>query len=427
MKNKISEENKLSQMYPIIIIGALFFIFGFITWLNSVLIPYLKIACELNNLESYMVAFAFYIAYFVMAMPSGWVLKWVGYKKGMSLGLIIIAIGAIIFIPAAVTRMYFIFLFGLFVQGTGLALLQTASNPYITVLGPMESAAKRISIMGICNKFAGALAPIMLGAVALENVDQLVANIDTMPAIQKSFELDMLARRVIFPYVVIFCVLIVLAVLIFFSRLPEIASEKSGDSLSSKMDTNKTSVLQFPNLVFGVITLFLYVGVEVLAGDSIIAYAATKQIPLSTAKFFTTCTLFAMIVGYVFGILCIPKVISQTKALLYSGVLGIFLSVVILFTDGYVSVLSLALLGLANALVWPAIWPLALSGLGKFTKAGASLLVMGIAGGALIPLLYGQLVDMSSAREAYVILIPCYAFIFYYARWGSEKTALKNS
>ncbi|AHM62268.1 glucose/galactose transporter [Flammeovirgaceae bacterium 311] len=412
-------------MSPILIIGALFFIFGFITWLNSVLIPYLKIACELNNLESYLVAFAFYIAYLVMAIPSGWVLNFSGYKKGMSLGLVVIAVGAIIFIPAALTRQYLVFLVGLFVQGTGLALLQTASNPYITIIGPRESAAKRISIMGICNKFAGALAPIVLGAVALSNVDHLVDAEGFTSASASAQELDALAARVVVPYIIIAAALLVLALLVYFSSLPEVDTDKEEEGVVQSA-TSRKSVLQFPHLLLGAITLFLYVGVEVLAGDSIISYGGSQGISLETAKFFTTATLVAMIVGYIIGIICIPKYLSQEKALLYSGGLGTILSFVVIFTDGYVSVSALALLGLANALVWPAIWPMALNGLGRFTKAGSSLLIMGIAGGALIPLLYGQLADMFSARDAYWILVPCYLFILYYALSG-HKAGSPNS
>src|ERR1700744_2110468 len=176
---------KPSVISPIAIIGALFFIFGFITWLNSVLVPYLKIACQLNNLESYLVASAFYAAYLVMAAPSAWTLKRFGFKNGMAIGLVIIAIGALIFIPAALTRTYAIFLLGLFTQGTGLAILQTASNPYVVVLGPVESAAKRISIMGICNKVAGAIAPIALGVVALKNADELKVKLTTLTDAEK--------------------------------------------------------------------------------------------------------------------------------------------------------------------------------------------------------------------------------------------------
>lgn len=214
---KLREREKGQKANPsnnpvrsLIIIGSLFFIFGFITWLNSVLIPYLKIACELSNFESYLVAFAFYIAYLVMAIPSAWVLKLTGFKKGMSVGLIVMAIGGLIFIPAALTRTYSLFLLGLFVQGTGLAVLQTAANPYITILGPIESAAKRISIMGICNKVAGGIAPIVLGAVALKNTDELIDKVETMDAAQRVAELDELAKRVINPYLIIVAVLLIL-------------------------------------------------------------------------------------------------------------------------------------------------------------------------------------------------------------------------
>jgi MFS transporter, FHS family, L-fucose permease len=407
---------------PIYIIGALFFIFGFITWTNSVLIPYLKIACQLNNSQAYFVTFAFYIAYFVMAIPSGLVLNATGFKKGMSLGLGVIAVGALIFIPAALSRQYGVFLIGLFVQGTGLALLQTASNPYVTILGPRESAAKRISIMGVCNKLAGAIAPIVLGAITLTNVDHLAKPDPSMSSEVLTSELNALATRVIVPYVVIAIVLVVLAILINYSGLPEVDTNKEDDSLGASQTTTKTSVFQFPNLLLGVLTLFLYVGVEVLAGDSIINYAASKGISLETAKFFTTCTLIAMLVGYFVGIALIPKYLSQEKALRYSGILGVVFSlVVILSPDRNVSVAALAFLGLANALVWPAIWPIALAGLGRFTKIGSSLLIMGIAGGAIVPVIYGTIVDkLNNSQTAYWILIPCYFFITFYALYGKK-------
>jgi FHS family L-fucose permease-like MFS transporter len=408
-----------ATLNPIIIIGALFFIFGFVTWLNAVLIPYLKIACELNNLESYLVAFAFYIAYFVMAMPSAWVLNKTGFKKGMSWGLFVMAIGALIFIPAALTRTYSFFLIGLFVQGTGLAILQTASNPYVTIIGPIESAASRISIMGICNKFAGAIAPILLGAIALKNADQIIIRIKTMDEVQKAAELDALAQRVIIPYVVIIVVLVILSVLIYFSRLPEIDTDKEDEALAIA-NTNKRSVFQFPHLLLGVLSIFLYVGVEVLAGDTIIAYGASQGIPFSTAKFFTTCTLIAMIIGYIIGIICIPKYITQDRALKFCAILGVGFSIAAVLTHGYASVFFIALLGLANSLMWPAIWPLAITGLGRFTKIGSSLLIMGIAGGALLPLLYGWLADIIDSRQAYWIMVPCYLFIWYYAVAGHK-------
>ncbi|MFI5194122.1 MAG: sugar MFS transporter [Chitinophagales bacterium] len=410
---------KRSNTKAIVIIGILFFVFGFVTWLGSVLIPYFKIACQLNNLESYLVAFAFYISYLVMAIPSARVLRFTGYKKGMSLGLLIMTCGALLFIPAAYQRSYLLFLAGLFVQGTGMAILQTASNPYITILGPIESAARRISIMGICNGIAGITAPLILGAITLRNADAIKASIISMPAIQKAAVLDDLAHRVIAPYYLMAFILAAIAILVFFSGLPELDADAEDESVASA-NTNKTSILQFPHLLLGVLTLFLYVGVEVIASDTIISYGVSQGIPLSTAKFFTSCTQTCMLVGYVIGIICIPRYISQVSVLKLSSVTGLLFVSLSLATHGISSVAFVALLGLANSLMWPSIWPLAIDSLGRFTKTGSSLLIMAVSGGALIPLLYGWLADKFSSQHAYWIVVPCYVCIWYYAKAGHK-------
>lgn len=407
-----------SSISPIIIVGVLFFIFGFITWLNSVLIPYLRIACQLNNFEAYLVTSAFYIAYLVMGIPSSLVLKRFGFKNGMAVGLLVIGVGALLFIPAALTRIYGIFLGGLFIQGTGLTILQSASNPYITILGPAESAAKRISIMGIFNKAAGAIAPIVLGAVTLKGADQLVLKLKTIATAEKTIELNALASKVILPYIIIFVALVLLSIFIYRSGLPEIDEQKDETTASSEAD-RRTSIFQFPHLLLGVAALFFYVGAEVLAGDSIINYGASQHIALSTAKFFTTCTMASMIIGYIIGIIAIPKYIKQQRALVVCAILGLVFSACAVSTGGYVSIAFIALLGLANSLMWPALWPLGLAHLGSFTKIGSSLLVMGIAGAAVIPLFYGYLADQyHSNRMAYMILLPIYAFILFYAVIG---------
>jgi MFS transporter, FHS family, L-fucose permease len=293
----------------------------------------------------------------------------------------------------------------------------------VTILGPLESAAKRISIMGIFNKVAGSLAPIVLGAIVLSNADALVESLGTMDAAQKAAELDALAQRVIMPYLVIVGALIILAVLIYFSSLPEVDTDQEDETVAAA-NTNKKSILQFPHLLLGAFALFLYVGVEVMAGDTIISYAAYGQgIPFVEAKFFTSITLIAMIVGYLIGIVAIPRFIRQEKALQVSAVLGILFSIAAIMTDGYVSVLFIALLGLANALMWPAIWPLALADLGRFTKIGSSFLIMGIAGGAILPLIYGALSDSINSQQAYWIMVPCYLFILYYAVAGHKIRA----
>jgi FHS family L-fucose permease-like MFS transporter len=411
-----SIDAKKQYLVSITIIGVLFFIFGFVTWTNGTLIPYLKIACQLEtDFQSFLVVTAFFIAYTVMAIPSSMVLKKTGYKRGMSIGLFVMALGAALFIPAASARNYNLFLVALFIIGSGLALLQTASNPYATIIGPIESAATRISIMGICNKVAGILAGLIFGYIALSDADALEASLKTMDAATKNATLDELASRVIMPYAIITGVLIVLAVAVLFSSLPDIKDE---DDESASASSAKTNILQFPYLVLGVITLFLYVGVEVIAGDTIISYGKSLGIELSTARYFTQGTLVCMLVGYIVGITMIPKYMSQAFALKACAILGITFSVLAVLTTGYVSVAFIALLGLANSLMWPAIWPLAIGGLGKFTKTGSALLVMAIAGGAILPLVYGKVAESTGTQTAYWIMVPCYAFILYYAIKG---------
>ncbi len=401
----------------IVIIGALFFIFGFVTWLGSVLIPYLKIACKLNNFESYLVAFSFYISYLVAAVPAAWLLKKTGFKRGISYGLLIMAAGTLLFIPAAMTREYIVFLIGLFVQGAGMALLQTAANPYVTILGPPESAAKRISIMGVCNGIAGIVAPLILGSIILKNADEIQNKLLTLSPSAQVLELDALAHRVIIPYIIMAVILGILSFFALYSSLPEIDTDEENPEVATA-NVNKNNIWQFPHLLLGVITLFLYVGVEVIAGDTIISYGASQQIPLSSAKYFTSATLSAMLLGYLIGIACIPRYFSQETALKVSAGAGIIFALSAIFTSGFLSVTFIALLGLSNSLVWPAIWPLAIAGLGRFTKIGSSMLIMAVAGGALIPLLYGHLADIFNPRDAYWIVIPCYLMIGYYAFYG---------
>ena len=409
--------NKRNQMGPIIIIGLLFFIFGFVTWLNATLIPYLKTACELTSFESYLVTFAFYISYFVMALPSSKVLEKTGFKNGMSLGLLVMALGALIFIPAAYTRTYVWFLTGLFVQGTGLALLQTAANPYVTILGPIESAAKRISIMGVANKIAGILSPIILGAVILNGIGNLNKNLAGMSGVDKVAALDALALKVILPYVIIAVVLVIMALLIWISSLPEVEAKEED---VSDNEVKRTSLFGFPYFWLGVVALFFYVGAEVVAVDTLINYGLSLGFDIKVARFFSSFTLVAMIVGYLVGIISIPRFISQQKALRYFALLGILFTLIAVFTHGYISVLFVAALGFANSIMWPAIWPLAIDGLGKFTKRASAIMIMAIAGGASIPLLYGYLAGLPSvgSTHAYSILIVCYAVIFYFATGG---------
>lgn len=425
IQNQSAKGSSKDYWLSITIIGILFFIFGFVTWLNGILIPYLQIACELTNFQALFVTFAFYISYTVMALPSSWILQKTGFKKGMMAGLMVMAIGTLIFVPAAMTRLYELFLLGLFIMGTGLAVLQTASNPYITIIGPQESAAKRISIMGIANKVAGMLAPLILAYFILSDGDAFVESLNGLTDTARNLQLDILAQRVVMPYVVMTIVLAALGIGIRYSPLPEIEDEQENNETEAL--SSKTNIFQFPNLVLGVLALFLYVGVEVIAGDTIIRYGISLGFPIEEAKLFTSFTLAGMIVGYLLGIALIPKVISQQKALALSAILGIILSGTVLMGTPLVSVISVALLGLANALVWPAIWPLALHGLGRFIKTGSAMLIMAIAGGAILPLLWGKLADDFSEQQAYWVLIPGYLFIYFYATKGHKVTSWFNN
>ncbi|GAB3574602.1 sugar MFS transporter [Spirosoma luteolum] len=387
----------------------MFFIFGFVTWVNSVLIAFFKEAFSLTAFQSTLVAFAFFISYTLMAIPSSAVLKRTGFKNGMSLGLIAMAVGTLIFIPAAKVVSYPLFLVGLFVIGIGLTILQTASNPYVTILGPRESAAQRISFMGIANKLAGIISQLVFGPLLLSTAGSVTGTASL--------------EKVVTPYLILTGVLVVLAILIRFSTLPEVSEEQDDTTGSSGVVTTEhSSVWQYPNLVLGVLALFCYVGAEVMTGDLIISYGQAMGFSNDEAKFFTTYTLYGLLAGYLLSIVLIPRVISQQNALRFGALLALVLSAAALLTSGFVSILCIALLGFAISPMWPAIWPLALNQLGRFTKLGSALLIMGISGGALFPLLHGYLSDAINPKAGYTLLLPIFAFILYYATLGYKKT-----
>ncbi len=418
----MTSTNNAQYRYQITIIGLLFFIFGFVTWLNGTLIPFLKLACDLSTNQALFVTFAFYISYFFLAIPSSQILKRTGFKNGMALGLLVMAVGCLVFIPAAQMRAFPLFLVGLFVQGMGLALLQTASNPYISIIGPIESAAQRISIVGICNKLAGIVSPLILSSIVLKNASALESQINAATdAGQRAMLLDELAGRVIVPYVVMAVVLAAVAMMIRRSSLPEIdtSAEEVQPDGSASLAAGRTSVWQFPHLLMGALAIFFYVGAEVMAGDGIGIYGRAMGFGLDQTKYFTSFTLIAMLLGYVLNIALIPKFISQQNFLKYSAVLGVVFTLGAFSTGGSLGVTFIALLGLANAVMWPAIFPLAINGLGRFTQIGSALLVMGIAGGAIIPQVYGLLETPAGSQSAFLIaMLPCYLYILYYAVSG---------
>ncbi len=399
---------------PMLVIGFLFFAFGFISWLNALLIPYFKLSLQLSFGQAMMVAFAFYISYFVMALPSSYIIERTGYKKAMVFGLFIMAAGALLFIPAAQFKSYPLFLLGLFIQATGLTLLQTAANPYVTILGPLESAASRMSLMGVCNKAAGALAPLILLRSITKSpneIDEIKEQLPRLSATQADAILQPLSLRLQAPYAIIAIVLAVLGLVIFFSGLPDIRHAR-------KEKPEKNAVFQYPHLILGIAAIFCSVSVEVLAVDSIISYAEYQGYPFLAAKYFATYTLIIMIGAYLLGIVLIPRYLSQRRALIGCACLGMVLTAGILATHQWLSVWNVAFLGFCNALIWPSIWPLALKDLGSFTERGSAFLIMGVAGGALTPLLFGAIANKLNLQLAYMVLLPLYLFLGYYGLKG---------
>ena len=409
----------------IMIIGLLFFIFGFTTWINAILIPYFKVACELNNVQSLLVAFAFYIAYLVMAIPAARLLEKVGFKKGIMLGLWIMALGALIFVPAALTRVYGIFLFGLFSIGTGLAILQPAANTYITKVGSKERAAQRMSIMGVCNKTAGIIAPLLLAAAILRPTDtELFKQIPLMDEVTRNSVLDELVRRVIVPYIGLAIVLFGIGLMIRFSILPEIDTDHESSETTGS-HSGKTSIIQFPHLILGAIAIFLHVGSQVTGINTVIGYAQSLNLPLLEAKVFPSYILTITMFGFLLGIVLIPKYIRHLSLLRLLTTSAIILTLTFFLVHGNVvtffghtadlSIWVLVLLGLSNSLMWSAIWPLALDGLGRFTKMGGSILIMGLCGSAIVPLIYGYFADAFNAKSAVkhtVRIIVFFIFVF---------------
>lgn len=422
-------QNQNSNRNAMIIMAILFFVFGFVTWLNGPLITYVKLAFGLDtDSKAFMVTTAFYLAYFFLALPSSWVLEKTGMKKGMAMALVVMAIGTFLFGHFATQRNYSMSLVGLFIIGSGLSLLQTASNPYISIIGPIESAAKRISIVGICNKIAGIISPIVLSTFVLKGINELEGKVNAATdQSTKDSILSEFASKIYTPYAIMAVVLVVLGIWILKSSLPEIkTSEANVQAVNNSSEKAKTSIFNFPHLWLGAVCIFFYVGVEVMAGDAIGTYGKGFNIPTDETKYFTSYTLAAMLLGYVIGLIAIPKYISQQTALKYSAVLGILFTAAAFLTQGYTSVAFVAALGLANALMWPAIFPLAISGLGKFTEKGSAILIMGIAGGALIPKAFAAFKDEYGFQLVFfVLMIPCYLYILFYAIKG-YKAGLKK-
>ena len=427
MTTNVMDTPKSSSILPMAIVAVLFFILGFATWLNGSLMPYLSQILKLTPFQGSLILFSFYIAVTFTALPSAMLIKKVGYKNGMAMGMGLMMIAGLLFIPAAMSQVFPLFLLAQLVMGAGQTLLQTAVNPYVVRLGPEESAAVRISIMGILNKGAGVISPLVFTALILSNFT------DTVGTELSQQQVDDMANGLILPYLGMALFIGLLAFAVKKSPLPELITDDA-EQTSSNSEIRET--LSHPNLVFGAIAIFLYVAVEVIAGDTIGTFALSLGV--ANYSVMTSYTMIFMVFGYILGILLIPKFITQQTALTLSAVLGIAITLCILLIDAQSFIIAnalliplgganlpdvlllIAFLGLANAIVWPAVFPLALSGLGKLTSTGSALLVMGIAGGAFGPVLWGLLSGFTSLQTGYSVLLPCYLFILFYAVKGHK-------
>lgn len=420
--------SRSSNLVPMLMLGTLFFLFGLVSWVNSILIPYFKVACELTHTQSYLVALAFYIAYLVMSVPAARFISRAGSKRSITAGLWLMATGTLLFVPAAYMRAYGIFLTGLFTIGTGLAVLQTVANPYVTVLGPIESAARRISIMGLCNKVAGILAPLLFAAVILKSTDAELFDAlkgGVVQGAERERLLDELIRRVVVPYTVLSAFLFLFGCAVRHISLPEPKTE--GDDKPETRGEERRNIASYPYLVLGVLAIFFHVAAQVISIDTIISYAEGMGYTLQEAKVFPSLTLTCALGGYFAGILLIPRIASQQQMFRIATVGGLLLSLCVLFLPGEVgwyghatslSIFCLSAMGVCNALIYAGIWPLAIHDLGRHTNLGSSLMVMALCGNAFMPVVYGLIADSHGLRTGYVVLLPCFIYLIFYAFYG---------
>lgn len=395
----MKETRKTNYALPLAFVGLLFFSLGFALGINSFLIPVLKDSLSLSAGVAYLLLAATFVPFLIWGYPAAMTIAKIGYKKTMALSFLIFAAAFALFLFSAKTESYILFLIASFVSGTANAFLQAAVNPYITILGPIESAAKRMSIMGICNKLAWPVAPLFFSLLVADKTNVQIADL-------------------ILPFIVIICIFILLGILSLLAKLPEVKAvgEDEESAADCPYAANKTSIWEFPHLILGALTLFIYVGVETLSLSTAVDYATS--IKLHNAELYAWLPSIGMVLGYICGIIFIPKYLSQARALLICSWLGIIGSLCVVLLPANISIWGIGLMALGCSLMWPALWPLAMADLGKFTKAGSSLLTMAIAGGAVIPTVFGFIKDSAGAQGAYWLALPCFLFILYYAVSG---------
>lgn len=395
------KENKF--IVPMVFLAFMFFTCGFALGINSLLVPVLKVSLSVSSMEAYMLIGATFLPFLIFGYPAGLLISKIGYKRTMASAFAMFAIAFGVFILSAEAKSFVIFLLASFICGAANTFLQAAINPYVTILGPTESAAKRISIMGMINKLAWPVSPLFIalfassgGSVGLEDLNK--------------------------PFLVIIGLFIILGVVALVSPLPEVkAAGEDNDTADTEVSSyanSKSSVFQFPHLVLGAIAIFFYVGSETIVLGTLIDYA--QELSLPHPETYSWITPISISIGYILGIILIPKYLSQTKALQICSFVALVGTALVVVLPGVYSIYSVGIMALGCSLMWPAFWPLALMDLGKYTKQGSSLLTMGLIGGAVITVLFGLIKDISDIRYAYSICFISFIYILFYAFKGHK-------
>lgn len=394
--------------FAVVLIISLFFLWGFALNLNPILIPHLKKACQLSDKQSALIDSASYIAYFLLAIPAGKFMKRFGYKGGIVLGLLLFATGAFLFYPAAVARSYVFFLAALFIIASGLAFLETAANPYITVLGDAEGATKRLNFAQSFNGLAATLAPLLGGMFILSGETLNTGKQASMNAVELNNYLNAEASTVKLPFIVIGAVVLLIAIFLMLTPLPEIQDEKD-------IEENNGSLLKKKNLMLGVIAQFFYVGAQVCVSSFFIRFSAqVAGIGEKSAAMFLSGALLGFMAGRFIGTF-LMQYISPSKLLAVYSLINIVLVISAIVLNGKASVYSLMGVEFFMSIMFPTIFSLSIRGLGSRMKEGSSYLIMAIVGGAVFPVIMGSISDMTNIQIAYAVPAVCFLVVFYFA------------
>lgn len=425
-ENTLSRKTYTEKKYllPFILITSLFFLWGMAHGLDGILIPHLKKACQLNNRQSTLIDTAIFFAYFVMAIPAGIIIKKIGYKNSIITGLLVFAVGAFLFVPAANSREYELFLFALFVIGCGLTILETSANPYAAILGPPESSTKRLNLAASFNGLAVTVAPFLGGLFILSGVNYTTQEMDAMTDTARSAYLLQEAAAVKFPYIILGSILVIVAIIFYFMQLPSMIIKETEPEEKSGF----FKVLSFSHLRWAVIAQFFYVGAQVCVTSFFVRIAQKEAgVDEKTAAYYLGVYGFLFMAGRFSGTFLLKFVKDSVLLSIYCAAC-ILLSLIAIYGTGIYIIYALGAIGFFMSIMFPTIFALGLVDLKSNTETGSSWLVMSIVGGAILPYVMGTLIDIKhdDIQAGYVIPLICYVVILYFSIAGYKIKRTAN-